>query len=680
MPLPARFASFVIAFLACACGPGPTEAMTDGGHDAGVTTDGETTDGGDADGAPPDGAADLGQPLTLDPLANAVAIPGTDLGPIALGIDGPTTSTPAISVTGTSIGTPSPVTLAPSVFGIGGSGLSRTLTISGLTAAHAGSYTITVTVQDGVASASRSFTLRVNAAPALGFIADTGTLAGYALPTFGVSVYDDCLAPETLLLEAASSNETFLPAAGITLSTISGSGDGSGGFQVTLVPATSGVGEAQVTITATDPEGASDSRTFQVEITSTSVSGVELISRSAGVPATGGSGPSLAPTVSGDGQIVVFTSQADNLAGGMPSAGDLFVRDRSAGTTTRLGIQGESGGAVITANGRFVAFTSRSASLAGGDTNAVPDVFVYDRVTATFERVSVSSGEAHANGPSSIDPSYVGAPFRRVGISDDGRFVLFESDATNLVANDTNGVTDVFLRDRTLGTTTRVSVSSSGVEADGPSGRVALSGDGSTIAFASLATNLVDGMAETDAHDDVYIRAAGTTVRASSAALGGAGNGASTSPSLSSTGRYLVYASAATNLLPSVEFFGKVDLYLLDRDTGVTTRVNFDLAGVTQGNCASPVISGDGDRVAFVSDVLFPEYENDLLNAYVFERSTMTFSFVGGNLVGGAPNGGTGYSVSIAAGGELVVFQSAASNLFPGDDNVAIDVFAQPVP
>ena len=112
----------------------------------------------------------------------------------------------------------------------------------------------------------------------------------------------------------------------------------------------------------------------------------------------------------------------------------------------------------------------------------------------------------------------------------------------------------------------------------------------------------------------------------------------------------------------------------------MTTRVNFDLAGVTQGNCASPVISGDGDRVAFVSDVLFPEYENDLLNAYVFERSTMTFSFVGGNLVGGAPNGGTGYSVSIAAGGELVVFQSAASNLFPGDDNVAIDVFAQPVP
>jgi Tol biopolymer transport system component len=679
MSLPARLASIVIPFLACACGTGPAGTM-DGGGDAAVTTDDGGTDSGGTDGAVPDGETDLGQLLTLDPLTNAVAIPGTDLGPIALAIHGAATDAPTITVTGTSIATPAPVALSPSAFGIGGSGLSRTLSIGGLTAADAGSYTITVTVQDGVATASRSFTLRVNAAPALGFIADTGTLAGYALPTFGVSVYDDGLAPETVVLEAASSNEAFLPVVGIMLSTISGSGDGSGGFQVTLVPATSGVGEAQITITATDPEGASASRTFQVEITSTSVSGVELISRSAGVPATGGSGPSLAPTVSGDGQIVVFTSQADNLAGGMPSAGDLFIRDRSAGTTTRLGIQGESGGAVITPNGRFVAFTSRSASLAGGDTNAVPDVFVYDRMTAMYERVSVSSDEAHADGPSSLDTSYVGAPFRRVAISDDGRFVLFESDATNLVANDTNAVSDVFLRDRTLGTTTRVSESSSGVEADGPSSRVALSGDGSTIAFASLATNLVDGMAETDAHDDVYLRAAGTTTRASSAALGGPGNGASTSPSLSSTGRYLVYASAATNLLPSAELFGKVDLYLLDRDTGETTRVNFDLAGITQGNCATPVISADGDRVAFVSDVLFPGYENDLLNAYLFERSTTTFALIGGNLVGGAPNGGTGYSVSIAAGGGLVAFQSAASNLFPGDDNAAIDVFAQPVP
>lgn len=661
------FVLSVVSALGTACGGGDSHGADDAALDSATLED-----------AAKDGAVVL--PLTLDPIANVVAIPGTDLGPIALTLHGGAAVEPEISVTAESIGTPVVITLPESVLVLGGSGLARTLTISGLGMSDAGSYTITVHADDGVTIAAQSFTLRVNGPPALGFIADTGTVAGYALPTFGVSVFDDGLAPETITLEASSSDETFLPLSGIQLSNVTGSADGSGGFQVTLTPATNDVGEADVTITATDPEGASDARTFHVEITAQAANGVELVSRSATLPVTGGNAPSQAPAVSGDGRFVVFTSQASNLAGGMLSAGDLYVRDRVLATTARLGIAGESGGAAISSDGRFIAFTSRSVTLAGGDTNGVPDVFVYDRILQTYERVSVSSDEVHANGASSVDPSYIGAPFRRVGISDDGRYVLFESDADNLVADDTNGVTDVFLRDRTLGTTVRVSVSTSGAQANGPSNRVALSGDGTTIAFTSSATNLVDGFTETDAHGDVYVRAGSVTSRASSASAGGAGNGASTSPSLSSSGRYLVYASAATNLLAAIEHYGKVDLYLLDRDTSATTRINFDLAGITQAHCANPVISADGSRIAFSSDVLFPGHENDLINAYVFHRGATTFTFVGASLVGSGPNGGTGYAVSLAAGGGLVVFQSAASNLFPGDANAAIDVFAQPLP
>ena len=144
---------------------------------------------------------------------------------------------------------------------------------------------------------------------------------------------------------------------------------------------------------------------------------------------------------------------------------------------------GRSLSPVVSADGRFVAFASEADDLVVGDTNHAFDVFVNDRMTGMTERVSVDSTGAQANAASieQFCPA----------LSSDGRFVAFESDATNLVPGDTNGVADVFVRDRLTATTERVSVDSAGAQANDRSDFPAISADGSVVAFVSTATNLV---------------------------------------------------------------------------------------------------------------------------------------------------------------------------------------------
>jgi hypothetical protein len=221
-----------------------------------------------------------------------------------------------------------------------------------------------------------------------------------------------------------------------------------------------------------------------------------------------------------------------------------------------------------------------------------------------------------------------------------------------------------------------VSTSTSGAEADGPAMDVAISGDGLVIAWTSVAKNLIDGDLEATAFEDVFVREAGVVSRASTAPSGGAGNGASRDPALSADGRFLAFVSAATNLNVAVEHYGKIDVYLRDRQIGAVTRINHDLDGTTtQADCSAPSISADGQRIAFASTALYPGFENDYVNGYVYTRSTGAFTFVGESLVGSAPNGGTGYGVTLAANGGVVVFASSATNLFPGDAGGFIDIF-----
>ena len=138
----------------------------------------------------------------------------------------------------------------------------------------------------------------------------------------------------------------------------------------------------------------------------------------------------------------------------------------------------------VSANGRYVVFSSVATNLVTGDNNQKRDIFLHDTQTNITTRVSVASNGAKSNKDYSSFPS----------ISGDGRYVVFQSDATNLVTGDTNAKTDIFLHDTQTSITTRVSVASNGAESDNSSGwRPSISGDGRYVVFSSAATNLVTG-------------------------------------------------------------------------------------------------------------------------------------------------------------------------------------------
>ena len=196
--------------------------------------------------------------------------------------------------------------------------------------------------------------------------------------------------------------------------------------------------------------------------------------------------------VSADGRYVVFYSLAtDIVAGDTNGKDDVFVRDMETGTTTRVSVSTVGAEAndncrypSISADGRYITFISSATNLVAGDTNGKADIFRHDRTTGTTILVSVSTGGAQGDDHSRYYYS---------DISADGRYVVFSSQATNLVAGDGNGRVDVFVRGVTSGTTTRVNVSTGGTESDHNSGKACISADGRYVAFSSLATNLVAG-------------------------------------------------------------------------------------------------------------------------------------------------------------------------------------------
>jgi hypothetical protein len=237
----------------------------------------------------------------------------------------------------------------------------------------------------------------------------------------------------------------------------------------------------------------------------------------------------------------------------------VFVHDLVLHTTARVSAtnsgaeaDADSFHASISADGHFVAFESLAGNLVTGDFNGAEDVFVRDTVGNVTTRVSVNSSGAEAN-QDSFNPS----------ISGDSRFVAFTSVATNLVAGDTNGTEDVFLRDRTNGTTVRVSVDSSAVEGDSDSHEPAISGNGRFVAFTSVATNLVvgdlNGVQDVFAHD----RLTGTTARVSVDGAGLEADLDSYQPSASSDGIRIAFASLATNLVVG-DTNSTLDVFLRD--------------------------------------------------------------------------------------------------------------------
>lgn len=193
--------------------------------------------------------------------------------------------------------------------------------------------------------------------------------------------------------------------------------------------------------------------------------------------------------VSDDGRFMVFTGDGtcNITADGLKASENIFLRDTLANTTVLLnittsGVPGRAMSLDMTPDGRYLVLYSYQSVFLASDTNGVGDIYVYDRLMGTFELISVSSSDVLSNNWS-----------MSASISDDGRYVAFASSANNLVAGDTNGQTDVFVRDRVMHTTRRQSVSQSGAQANGTNGAPVISGDGNWVAFLTDASNLFAG-------------------------------------------------------------------------------------------------------------------------------------------------------------------------------------------
>ncbi len=264
-------------------------------------------------------------------------------------------------------------------------------------------------------------------------------------------------------------------------------------------------------------------------------------------------GRSWFPALSADGRFVAFFSEADNLRGGQHRYySDVYVRDRLLGTTEIVSEGAPHQGGMqpsMSADGRFVAFSQHGY---GSDLWELR-VFLYDRLAKTTECISVNSDGGLANG-------YASSP----SVSANGRFVAFASYASNLVPEDTNAEEDVFVRDRMLGTTERVSVGSGGEQADGACWVGAISADARFVAFGSNAPNLVPG--DTNAGYDAFLRdrVTDTTERVSLSSAGEQANGGYGGAAISSHGQFVAFTSEASNLVPG-DTNDAADVFLRDR-------------------------------------------------------------------------------------------------------------------
>lgn len=381
------------------------------------------------------------------------------------------------------------------------------------------------------------------------------------------------------------------------------------------------------------------------------------------------------PSLSADGRLVAFWSDASNLAAGDTNqCRDVFVHDRQTGQTTRVSVSSTGAQAngpcqnpSLSADGRFVAFWGFASNLVPGDSNGVRDVFVHDRNTGQTTRVSVNSRGGQADEES-----------RYPSISGDGRFIAFESRASNLVPGDLNQKRDVFLHDRQTGHTTRVSVSSTGAEGDAESRYPAISADGRYVSFASHATNLVPN--DTNQEYDIFVhdRLTGETTRVNLSSAGTEANGTSRYPSISGDGRYVCYVSMASNLVPN-DRNAASDVFLHDRQTGRTVLVSRNSAGIqANDSCLYPVVSADGRFVAYYSDAtnLVPGDLNHARDIFFFERASGRTTLRSISSAGVQANDGC-YLPVLSADGHCVAFDSVASNLVAGDANATGDVFVQ---
>ena len=347
------------------------------------------------------------------------------------------------------------------------------------------------------------------------------------------------------------------------------------------------------------------------------------------------------------------------------------------GATQRVSVPaggGQASGAsdfpASSADGTVVAFWSSAPNLVPTDTNGVADIFVTD-LTGHLSRVSVSSSGLQANGA-----SYGAA------LSDDGNLVAFSSSASNLVSGDTNNKRDVFVRDWQAGTTERISVATGGLQGDGDAGEGAssldISGDGRFVVFQSAASNMIANYTTINEFD-IYLhdRQTGATSLVSQATNGAQANGYSGYPTISSDGRFIAFYSAATNLDGRAAAAVGGHIYVRDQQLGQTQLVTVASDNTAANGASShPALSSDGRYVAFESAAtnLVPGDTNGQSDIFVRDLQTGVTTRVS-VASDGAQADYFSRSPSVSGDGRFVVFASGAHNLVPNDTSLAQGVY-----
>jgi Tol biopolymer transport system component len=396
------------------------------------------------------------------------------------------------------------------------------------------------------------------------------------------------------------------------------------------------------------------------------------------ISADTGDGPTNAdsyePSVSADGTKIAYYSFATDLvAGDTNGFSDVFLYDAATGATTLVSAAvggGPSNGVSalpsISADGTKVAYHSSASDLVLVDGNGPTlDVFLYDVVAGTTALVSTDADGSRSNGLS-YAPS----------VNADGTKIAYQSDASDLVTGDTNADTDVFLHDTVTGATALISTDTGGGPTNEGSNSPSINADGTKIAYYSQASDLVAG--DTNGFPDIFLHdiVTGATTRLTTDTAGGPANGASYEPSISADGTRIAYWSSASDLVPG-DTNGLFDVFVHDAVTGTTTLASVDIGGGPADDQSEvPSISADGSKVAFRSEAsdLVVDDSNGWGDIFLYDIETGTTRLVTTNASGGATNGGSSYP-SISADGARIAYYSNATNLVVGDTNGKADVF-----
>jgi Tol biopolymer transport system component len=433
-----------------------------------------------------------------------------------------------------------------------------------------------------------------------------------------------------------------------------------------------------------------------------STGSLALVSHAAGAPLIPAAGDSTEPQISADGRWIAFESSARNLVAGETSSpgarsGDVYLFDRMTGLTRLVshastspnvaaGISSPdfSGGFALSADGRWLAFTSGAPNVVPGQAGVVSNgtnVFLYDRISGSSVLVS------HRQSAQTASPSQGSS--RMPSVSADGRYVAFESAAGDLLPHQTDaGGYDVFLYDRVSRSNVLAShlPTSLATVGNGPSEFAHISADGSTVAFASYASNLGAGQLDLQGFQDVFLydRRSAEVVQVTQPAPelpASTPFGPSTAAGISADGRYVAFASRATGLVPGqvdvpygfseLGLTGTWDVFLRDRATGKTTLLSRSrISPPTAAGGAWPTISADGSFVAFVLGDLGNPSSSPPPSLVLYDRAADALRLVNHTPGSATMASGTAYEMpSISADGRWVAYSCAGCTLVAGQQS-----------